>query len=172
MATVSQSSTGRGAEEEDFCASNDEGKGFDDPLDAAMEEQANSQRNKKKRKKRKKKKIRLMWDSGQSDADRRELRKKQRKLHKDIAFDVPVAAGRKDDEEMDDEMEGGTEKLLSGKLLSWSEQNNSLWKQVHFTREAVLDSDNVGLITDKATREVEKMAQVGVIEDSFVSIRQ
>lgn len=97
-----------------------------------MEEQANSQRNKKKRKKRKKKKIRLMWDSGQSDADRRELRKKQRKLHKDIAFDVPVAAeattgggsGGNDDEEMDDEMEGGTEKLLSGKLLSWSEQNN------------------------------------------------
>jgi hypothetical protein len=154
MATVSQSSTGRGAEEEDFCASNDEGKGFDDPLDAAMEEQANSQRNKKKRKKRKKKKVPyLMSASGQSDADRRELRKKQRKLHNDIALDVPVAAAA------DDEMEG-TEKLLSGKLLSWSEQNNSLWKQVHYTREAVLDSDNVELITNKAAREVEKMAQV------------
>jgi hypothetical protein len=94
-----------------------------------------------------------MSASGQSDADRRELRKKQRKLHNDIALDVPVAAAA------DDEMEG-TEKLLSGKLLSWSEQNNSLWKQVHYTREAVLDSDNVELITNKAAREVEKMAQV------------
>jgi hypothetical protein len=177
MATVSQSSTGRGAEEEDFCASNDEGKGFVDPLDAAMEEQANSHRNKKKRKKKKKKKVPyLMSASGQSDADRRELRKKQRKLHDDIALDVPVAAasagGGGNDEEMDDEMEG-TEKLLSGKLLSWSEQNNSLWKQVHYTREAVLDSDNVELITNKAAREVEKMAQVSIItEDSFVFIRQ
>ncbi len=169
MATVSQSSTGRGAEEEDFCASNDEGKGFDDPLDAAMEEQGNSQRNKKKRKK---KKIRLMCD--QSDADRRELRRKQRKLHDDIALDVPVAAaaaagggvGGNDDEEMD------STKNLSGKLTSWREENNSLWKQVRYTREAVLDSDNVDLITNKAAREVEKMAQVSAIEDSFVSIRQ
>lgn len=174
MATVSQSSTGRGAEEEDFCASNDEGKGFDDPLDAAMEEQGNSQRNKKKRKKKKKKKVPyLMSASGQSDADRRELRKKQRKLHKDIALDVPVAAaagggsGGNDDEEMDDEKMEGTEKLLSGKLLSWSEQNNGLWNQVNYTREAVLDSDNVELITNKAAREVEKMAQVSLI--SFVS---
>ena len=159
MATVSQSSNGGGAEEEDVYASNDEGNGFYDPLDAAMEEQGKSQRNKKKRKKKKKKRVRLMFDSGLSGADRRELRKKQRKLHKDIDLDVTAggSVGGNDDEEME------STKDLSGKLTSWREENNSLWKQVRYTREAVLDSDNFDLITNKATREVEKMAHVSVI---------
>ena len=44
-------------------------------------------------------------------------------------------------------------------------QNNELWRDVRYTREAVLDSENVDLIASKAARQAEKIVQVSFGQD-------
>ena len=126
------------------------------------EDEVHHQRKKDKKKKKKKRKVRLMDESHQTDADRRVLRRRQRELHNDISFDAPAAAaaaaGTNNDSSEDGEGEE-TKKVTSG-LLSWREKNNELWDDVRYTREAVLDSENMDLISSKAAREVEKIIQV------------
>jgi len=95
------------------------------------------------KKRGKSKKVKLMSASGQDDADRRVLRRKQRELQADIATD-----GGGEGEEGGDRI---------GRLR---DANNELWDDVRFTREAVLDADNVNSLAAKATREAEKLVQV------------
>jgi len=102
-----------------------------------------------RRKKKSKKKLRLMSASGQTEQDRRILRRKQRELHQDIAIGNSGAAAVGDGEE----------------LTHLRNQNNELWDEVRYPREAVLDSENVGLIASKAARQAEK-----IVEVSFVSL--
>ena len=134
------------------------------------------QNDKKKKKKKKKKRVRVM--AGQTDNDRRVLRRRQRELHNDITMDVPAAegggargggGGNNDDEDSsdDDEQQHINKHKKSsggngggGGVLSWREKNNALWDDVRYTREAVLDSENLDIITSKAAREVEKIVQV------------
>ncbi|KAL3806541.1 hypothetical protein ACHAXA_006594 [Cyclostephanos tholiformis] len=95
------------------------------------------------RKKRKKKRVRIMTHSGQTEADRRLLRRLQRELHANI---VMGGEGGGDDDD--------------NAVTRLRAQNNELWKDVRYTREAVLDSENVDLIASKAAREAEKIVQV------------
>jgi hypothetical protein len=137
----------------------------EDPDNAEDEEEMHHHHrgSKKDKKKKKKKKVRIMH--GQSDAERRVLRRRQRELHNEISFDGPAVAaasrGTNDGSSEEDEeiMEDNKTNSSSG-LQTWREKNNALWDNVRFTREAVLDSDNLDLISNKAAREVEKIIQV------------
>lgn len=107
-------------------------------------------RRKKKSKKKHKKHIGLMSQSGQTEQDRRILRRKQRELHQDIAIGngsggTAAADGGGDDGE---------------ELARLRDQNNELWGEVRYTREAVLDGENIDLLAGKAARQAEKIVQV------------
>jgi hypothetical protein len=81
--------------------------------------------------------------SGQSDAERRKIRHKQRDLLKRM-------------HEHEDEMENAqnsTFEELRG-------ENNDIWKRVKYTREAVLDGENLDVIAARAARQVDKLVQV------------
>jgi len=136
--------------------------GSDNASADEMDDEHQQRQRKKDKKKKKKRKVRIMTASGQTDADRRVLRRRQRDLHNDISFDAPAAAaaasaasgGNNDSDEDEDE------KPKQSGLRSWREKNNELWDNVRYTREAVLDSENMDLISSKAAREVEKIIQV------------
>mmetsp|Transcript_15521 Transcript_15521/g.33385 ORF Transcript_15521/g.33385 Transcript_15521/m.33385 type:complete len:422 (-) Transcript_15521:89-1354(-) len=105
---------------------------------------------------KKKKRFKVMATSGQSEADRRTLRRHQRELQNDIAMGTVTCSsgGGGKGEGGDGDGDGDDE------LQRLRDQNNALWDQVHYTREAVLDSENVDLIANKAARQAEKMVQV------------
>jgi len=118
--------------------------------DADADEDDTNHRRKKK--KHKSKKL-LMTQSGQTENDRRILRRKQRELHQDIALGGGGSTAANGD---DDEAAGGGEEDIH----NLRQQNNELWDDVRYTREAVLDSENVDLIASKAARAAEKIVQV------------
>jgi len=86
--------------------------------------------------------VAVMEASKQSDAERRELRCQQRNLAKNLATTE------------------GIEDVHSEKFDQVRHKNNSLWSQVRFPREAVLDADNVEIIGSKASRQVDKLISV------------
>ncbi|KAL7519049.1 hypothetical protein ACHAWX_003848 [Stephanocyclus meneghinianus] len=96
---------------------------------------------------RKNKKVKIMSNSGQTEADRRLLRQRQRKLNEDI---LSGAVGRSDEDESDEEPT----------FQRMRKMNNKLWDQVRYTREAVLDSENVDLIAANAAKQAESLVQV------------
>lgn len=96
---------------------------------------------------RKNKKVKIMSNSGQTEADRRLLRQRQRKLNEDI---LSGAVGRSDEDESDEEPAFQRMRKI----------NNKLWDQVRYTREAVLDSENVDLIAANAAKQAESLVQV------------
>lgn len=106
---------------------------------------------------RRSKRSKVMSDSGQTDAERRELRIKQRALKAQIA----------------DERSELSEKIkdvASGKFQSTRKENNILYEDVNYTREAVLDSENLQLISQRAARQVDKLMEVARYDVSkFVS---
>jgi hypothetical protein len=159
----------------------DDANDDDDDDDEEEDDEQQHRRKKDKKKKKKKKRVRIMHASGQTDADRRILRRRLRELHTEISFDGPVAAaaavrrgGTNDSscDEDDERMEERTTKSSSSSsgLQSWREKNNALWNDVRFTREAVLDSENMDLISSKAAREVEKIIQVRERERESVCV--
>ena len=157
----------------------------DEEEEGEVDDVHHHQRSKKDKKKKKRKKVRIMTASGQTDADRRVLRRRQRELHTDISFDAPASSASaassaggnnndndSSDDDEDEEMEEDSnnnnknnknKKKSSSGLHSWREKNNELWNDVRFTREAVLDSENMDLISSKAAREVEKIIQVRLV---------
>jgi len=80
---------------------------------------------------------------GQTDEERRHLREGYRALSKKIA-----SKG----EEMED--------LRNDIFDQVREENNGLFKEVRFTREAVLDGDNLEAISSRAARQVDRLVQV------------
>ena len=78
--------------------------------------------------------FRVMCD--QTDEERREIRQRQRALHKHLmeSDDVDVERARA--------------------------VNNKIFKKVKFTREAVLDGDNLNLIATKASHKMDRMVEV------------
>jgi DNA phosphorothioation-dependent restriction protein DptG len=82
-------------------------------------------------------KFELMGDSTQTDEDRRAIRRAQRDLFK--------------------EMEEKGENL---KVDDARGKNNEIFKNVRFTREAVLDGENLTLIANKAIQQVDRLIQV------------
>ncbi|KAL9189923.1 hypothetical protein ACHAXT_009598 [Thalassiosira profunda] len=114
----------------------------EDEVEREYDSEEEERRRRKKRKKKKRKdEFKIMSKSDQTEADRRVLRRKQRELNADIALG---AGGKTGDEE----------------LRNRRDANNELWDDVHYTREAVLDSENVDLLAAQAARQAEKLVQV------------
>ena len=74
---------------------------------------------------------------GQTDEERRKIRKKQRTLHKEID-------------------QGGEDFELD----KARDTNNVIFNDVRYIREAVLDGENVNLIANKAAQKVDRLVQV------------
>lgn len=86
------------------------------------------------------KKIALMGNSGQTDEQRRVIRRSQRQLFKEM-------------EEQGDTL--GVDEARK--------RNNNIFNNVRFTREAVLDGENLTLIANKASQKVDRLIQVSFI---------
>ncbi|KAL7541869.1 hypothetical protein ACHAXR_011312 [Thalassiosira sp. AJA248-18] len=131
------------------------GSSYDEEEEEEVEEDHDDGDNRRRKKKKKKKKFGIMSASNQTEAERRVLRRRQRELQSDIAMGASsggAAAGGADG--------GGADDPTSGELQRLRDQNNELWNNVHYTREAVLDSENVDLLASKAARQAEKIVQV------------
>lgn len=92
---------------------------------------------------RKRTALELFDDSGLTEEQRRRIRHKQRSLHEKI--------------------EGGPEDVDQTKmefLAKARDENNAIFHSVRFTREAVLDAENAGLIVEKMRLEVDKLRSV------------
>mmetsp|Transcript_43396 Transcript_43396/g.132014 ORF Transcript_43396/g.132014 Transcript_43396/m.132014 type:complete len:449 (-) Transcript_43396:307-1653(-) len=99
----------------------------------------------KKKKSGGRKKVALMSESGQTDEDRRLLRRKMREFQQEIV-------GEKG-ERIEDPSKVADFQEVRG-------TSNRLWNNVKFTREAVLDADNFDIIATRAGRQAEKLIQV------------
>ena len=94
---------------------------------------------------RQRRRLAVMESSGQTDAQRRNLRQSLRTLHKTIKGKA---------EELED--------ATSSSFATMRNQNNSLWDQVRYTREAVLDGDNLDFLATRAARQVDKLVEVRI----------
>ena len=147
-------------EEDDDEDVNENMENGSEEMEVDVDEDDDRRSSSRSKKHKKKKKVGLMQQSGQTEADRRILRKKQRELHQEMVMGnggttssaAAAAAGG-----------GGGGKARDGNdelFAQWREQNNELYNEVRYTREAVLDSENIDLIASKAAREAEKIVQV------------
>jgi hypothetical protein len=97
--------------------------------------------------------------SGLTDQQRRELRRSQRQLHETIRQDKREAlSGTANNNNSDDDDSAADEQVDF--LQSARQENNVLFESVLFTREAVLDAENVDLIAQKYVQQVERLVQV------------
>jgi hypothetical protein len=96
--------------------------------------------------------------SGLTDQERRELRRNQRQLHETIRQDKREALAGAAGGEEDGDNSAADEPLEF--LQSARQQNNVLFEKVLYTREAVLDAENVDLIAQKYVQQVERLVQV------------
>lgn len=95
---------------------------------------------------RRNKRVKIMHESGQTDADRRMLRNDLRKLQKTIIHDAEKMENPREDT-----------------FLEIRQEANVLFDKVAYTREAVLDGENVELISSRAARQVDRLVQVSCI---------
>lgn len=110
-----------------------------DPL---AEKELNKQSDSNERpSKGKKNKQPIMEQLGQTEDERRALRQQQRALQKDIA------------------QSDGIENPESNVFKDVCNSNNELWKSVSYVREAVLDGDNLEMISSRATKQIQKLDQ-------------
>ena len=127
---------------EDGTNSND-----DDEEEDEGEEESRGVRAKSRKANKKKQRVKVMSASNQTDEERRILRSKQRKLLSkmtDASTDIGEKMG-----DVDSEVFQNVRK-----------ENNKLWKHVLYTREAVLDGDNVHFISERAARQTDKLVTV------------
>lgn len=78
----------------------------------------------------------ILEASGLTEADRRNIRKQQRELFKDLEEKETLEVGEARD------------------------RNNEIYRKVRYTREAVLDGENLTLIANKAAQHVDRLIQV------------
>lgn len=133
-------------QEEDFAGEN---------VDEEDEQQQQRSRQAGRRKKRAARE--LFNESGQTDSERRVLRKNQRSLYDRLANDQRDATAAAAAEPGDNDDNNDESLQFLGSLR---DENNRLWKNVRYTREAVLDADNVDLITNKYVQHVDRLVQV------------
>ena len=94
---------------------------------------------------KKKKKVKVMEESGQTDEERRDLRRKQRLLqHKIVASETGA--------QLEDPNADAFEEIRG--------ENNELFEAVRYTREAVVDGENLQLMSERTARQVDKLVQV------------
>ena len=97
--------------------------------------------------KKKKKKVKVMEESGQTDEERRALRRKQRQLqHKIVASETGA--------QLEDPNADAFEEIRR--------ENNELFEAVRYTREAVVDGENLQLMSERTARQVDKLVQVRI----------
>jgi hypothetical protein len=118
----------------------------------------------------------LMADSNQSMAERREIRRRQRDLNESIQDGlnntnaVPQLQSQQQSQQSPSQR-GSDEENVAHKarrddastfqaLHKHQVANNALFRQVKYTRESVLDAENIELIVSKTQQEVEKLVQV------------
>ncbi len=82
----------------------------------------------------------VMEDSGLTEEERRQIRKEQRQLLKEL--------------EEKDTLE----------LEEARDRNNQIYKKVRYAREAVLDGENLISIANKASQKVDRLIQVSLVE--------
>ena len=111
----------------------------------------------RRRRKKKHKKMKMGDESGLTDAERRKLRRDQRELAKALQ-DGPVHTNNNDegDNDNDDDNDNGDF------VTQVREKNNQLFEKVAYTREAVLDAENVCAIAAKMSKKVDDMIQVSL----------
>ena len=105
----------------------------------------------------KRNRVALYEASGMTEDDRRRVRLEQRRLHSKIEHGVDNIQHHGNDDDDDDESKPTTMGVLLAQARS---ENNKLFDNVRYTREAVLDADNAGLIAEKTLHEVDKLRQV------------
>ncbi len=86
----------------------------------------------------------LMKASGQTEDERRVLRQEFRAIQKRLT-------GAEGDE---------IENVEKDAFEKFRAENNHLFKKVRFTREAVLDGENVDLMSGRASKQVQKLISV------------
>ena len=96
--------------------------------------------------KRQRQRMKVMENSGQTDAERRSLRQSLRNLNKDIQNKA-------------DELEDANSEAFT----NMRSKSNALWNQVKYTREAVLDGDNLEFLATRAARQVDKLVEVSTL---------
>jgi len=97
--------------------------------------------------KKKKKKVKVMEESGQTDEERRVLRRKQHLLqHKIVASETGA--------QLEDPNADAFEEIRG--------ENNELFEAVRYIREAVVDGENLQLISERTARQVDKLVQVRI----------
>ncbi|GMH53707.1 hypothetical protein TL16_g01507 [Triparma laevis f. inornata] len=84
-----------------------------------------------------------MSESGQTDSERRQIRRKQRTLHKTI-------------EESASNIEDATKSAFDDRRT----ENNEIFDKVFYAREAALDGENMALIASKASKQANKLVSV------------
>lgn len=93
------------------------------------------------------KRVKVMNESGQTDVERRQIRRLQRDLQKRI-----VERGSDLGSKMEDSTTDAFEKIRG--------ENNAIFERVLYTRESVLDADNLDLISRRAARQGDRLVQV------------
>lgn len=93
------------------------------------------------------KRLKIMQSSNQTDLERRVLRQAQRSLHQRMERTQSSIS-----EELKD--------IVNNTFHDIRQENNALFKKVRYTREAALDGDNIYLISEKASRQLDKLVQV------------
>lgn len=96
---------------------------------------------------RKFKRKKVMSESDQTEAERRSLRIKQRQIKAEIREGYELSSGKVKD-------------VNSGLLDMIRNRNNDMYKSVTYTREAVLDGENIELIANKAARQIDSLMSV------------
>ncbi|GAX27203.1 hypothetical protein FisN_13Lh244 [Fistulifera solaris] len=99
---------------------------------------------------------RKVFDERQTDEERRLLRVEQRNIHHVLATGAYRTRKRGGETENDDEEEEEERPTLEGVR----DTNNELFHHVTYTRELVLDADNVVLLANNYAKQVEQSVQV------------
>jgi hypothetical protein len=117
----------------------------EDPLNQTTTTTSNSRR-----------KVGVFGDSGLTDAARRALRVEQRTLYETI---------------LTDNKNTNSNNAVNSRevfLDEARETNNKLFETVRFTREAVLDAENVDLIATKYVQQVDRLIQVCTVHSNVL----
>lgn len=126
--------------------SNDDPEEDEQVMEEEEEQQSPERKQRKQSRSKKSKRVKVMSESGQTDTDRRKLRYQQRNLAKQIQ------KGSELSEQLADASTGALEEIRT--------ENNELWRNVKYTREAVLDGDVIQEISTRAARQVDKLINV------------
>lgn len=104
-------------------------------------------------------------ESGLTDQERRNLRRSLRQLHETIRQDKrenlggTTATATTANSDNNNDNDSVTDEQVDF-LQQARQQNNILFENVLYTREAVLDAENVDLIAQKYVQQVERLVQV------------